>query len=137
MIDDNDLGRLAAMAHALRPDWPIKSLMTYLHAKHAGRPYRDLAVALAWVACDTATKTPKRIEENGPWWSAAVAGDARREATPMPPKITKLRCGRCGFLVVTGEQHACGQLGDPHAGAAAARAAIRPTVSYETEGGRR
>lgn len=143
MINDNDLQRLAAAAHALRPDWPIKSLLTYLHAQHVGRPYRDLAVALAWVAADTATKTPKRLEQAGPWWDAAVAGDATRAATPTRPadtSFTSLRCEKCGFLVVrhqrpdgewVGELHTCGRVADAHEGAARARAEIQPTVRYE------
>jgi hypothetical protein len=94
MIDDNDLARLAAMAHALRPDWPTKSLMTYLHAHHAGRPYRDIAVALAWVAADSSTQTPKRLEENGPWWAATNA--EMPAVTPMPTRVADMRCGRCG-----------------------------------------
>ena len=47
--------RLAAAANALRPDWPVSSLLTYL-SKHKARAYRDVAVALAWIATDPQTK---------------------------------------------------------------------------------
>jgi hypothetical protein len=70
MATDNEVQRLAAMANALKPEWPIKSLITLISRDHAARPYRDLAVALAWVATDARTKTPARLAEAGPWWTA-------------------------------------------------------------------
>lgn len=70
MLSRTEVERLAAMAHELRPDWPVSSLCTWLMASHANRAYRDVAVALAWVAADTATRTPKRMDEAGPWWQA-------------------------------------------------------------------
>lgn len=135
MIGGNDIGRLAAMAHALRPDWPVKSVATYLHATHAKRGYRDLAVALAWVAADPSTKTPKRLEENGPWWLAAVAGDVSRNATTTAPHIDSLRCSKCGAIKPEGdEKHRehCGKRADPHEGAAKAKAEIKATVRFES-----
>jgi hypothetical protein len=130
MIDDNALTRLAAMAHALRPDWPSKSLLTYLHAHHAGRPYRDLAVALTWVAADSATKTPARLDENGPWWQAAAANAEPPTRTPLPTPV----CKRCGhFVTEPNHDEHCARRADPdHARAmrdqavADAKAASRP-----------
>jgi hypothetical protein len=130
MIDETQLARLAGMAHALRPDWPSRSLLTYLHAHHAGRPYRDLAVALAWVAADSATRTPARLDENGPWWKAALAEAPDATRTPSPTPV----CKRCGHFV-TEPNHGehCARRVDPdHArtmrdqAVAAARAAPRP-----------
>lgn len=68
-MNEVELARLAAMAHALRPEWPAQSVKTYLHA-FAGSAFRDVAVALAWVACDPTSATPARLAENGPWWQA-------------------------------------------------------------------
>lgn len=62
--------RLAAAVNLLRPDWPAKSLRTLLDRDHAHRPYHDLAVALVWIATDEQTKTPARLAEAGPWWTA-------------------------------------------------------------------
>lgn len=70
MPTDNEIQRVAAAANALRPEWPIRSLITILSTKYAHRPYRDLAVALAWIAADPSTKTPARLAEAGPWWQA-------------------------------------------------------------------
>jgi hypothetical protein len=70
MPTENQIERLAAMANAIRPEWPIRSLLTILTRDHATRPYRDLAVALAWIATDAKTKTPARLAEAGPWWTA-------------------------------------------------------------------
>ncbi|KRC37503.1 hypothetical protein [Oerskovia sp. Root22] len=73
MLTRTEVERLAAAANALRPDWPLRSLCTFLERDHAHRAYRDVAVALAWVATDPKTQTPKRMNELGPWWQA-VAG---------------------------------------------------------------
>lgn len=92
MIDKNQGERLAAMANAVRPDWSVKSLMTML-ARFRDKPYRDLAVALAWIAADADTTTPGRLAEAGPWWDAAVADTpVSARPTPIPPK----KCPRCG-----------------------------------------
>lgn len=64
-----EMARLAAMAHELRLDWPRQSILTSLHP-FAGRAFRDVAVALAWVATDPDTRTPARLHEDGPWWQA-------------------------------------------------------------------
>ena len=37
MATDNEIQRLAAMANSLRPEWPVKSLVTILARDHAGR----------------------------------------------------------------------------------------------------
>src|SRR5690242_228869 len=90
--------RLAAMSHALRPDWPISSLMTAL-ATHRAKAYRDVAVALAWIATDPLTQTPGRLNENGPWWRATQAGEptftTRNLRCTEHPEEPAGRCGEC------------------------------------------
>lgn len=76
MLSRNDIERLAGAAHALRPDWPVSSLCTWLLKDHAARAFQDVAVALAYVAADPGTKTPKRMNELGPWWGATSSGRA-------------------------------------------------------------
>lgn len=74
-----EIDRLSCMANALRPDWPVNSLRTFI-SQHRGRAYRDVAVALAWIATDAHTNTPARLNEAGPWWRATTAGDG---STPL------------------------------------------------------
>jgi len=74
MATRTELERLAAMGAALRPDWPYRSILTYLLCDHAQRPYRDLAVAFAYIATDPLTQTPKRLSEPGPWWTTTITG---------------------------------------------------------------
>jgi hypothetical protein len=83
MIDQTDAHRLAAMAHALRADWPLRSLVTFIERDLAARAFRDIAVALAYVACEPNSATPKRLLEAGPWWRAASAPS---DQTWRPPR---------------------------------------------------
>lgn len=76
MLTRTEIERLAQSANALRPDWTVRSLCTWLLADHAHRPLRDVAVALAWIATDPGTKLPKRMNEAGPWWIAVRATGA-------------------------------------------------------------
>ena len=85
MPSQNEIERLAAMANALRPEWPVRSLVTLL-TKHGARPYRDLAVALAWIATDAKTKTPARLAEAGPWWTATSMTEGQG------PTQSRMRC---------------------------------------------
>ena len=94
MATDNEIQRLAAATNAIRPEWPIKSLITLISRDHAARPYRDLAVALAWIATDAQTKTPARLAEAGPWWTATSMTEGRG------PGQSRMQCA------VHGEHHA-------------------------------
>ena len=72
-MNPHEIDRIAAAINCLRPDWPVASLRTLLAGpKLAHRPRRDVAVALVWVACESASKTPARVNEHGPWWLAAA-----------------------------------------------------------------
>jgi hypothetical protein len=85
-MNDNEINRIAAMGNALRPDWPVSSLRTLLASDELrSKSRRDMAVALAWVACETDTKTPKRVVESGPWWRAANIETPDR-IVRFPPK---------------------------------------------------
>lgn len=87
-LSRTEVERLAAAAHELRPDWPVTSLVTWLQADHTHRAYRDVAVALAYIATDSETRTPKRMNETGPWWgvgpAAAGTTDIRFERCQEP-----------------------------------------------------
>lgn len=94
MPSDTELSRLADMAHALRPDWHPRSVRAFLATSVRTRAYRDVAVALAAIACDSTTTTPGRLDESGPWWAAAVA--AGGTSTPLPGPGSSRRCDRPG-----------------------------------------
>ena len=82
-MNRTEIERLAGMANRLRPDWPWKSLVTFIEVNLTDRAYRDTAVALAYVACDPQTHTPKRVLEAGPWWQVGAAAADR----PRPSGI--------------------------------------------------
>lgn len=85
-MNDAEIERIAAAINVARPDWPLSSLITLLKRPElAYRPRRDVFVALAWVASETATQTPARVIEAGPWWKA-VAVDSSQALTRYPPK---------------------------------------------------
>ena len=90
MLNRTEVERLAAAANALRPDWPINSLCTLIDRDHRMRPYRDVAIALAHIATDPATRNPARLAEHGPWWEAAQAG-----TTNTTPNVGPGREPRC------------------------------------------
>lgn len=91
-MNDIEIKRLAHAINELRPAWPISSLTTFISRNLAGRNYRDVAVALVWVALDAdgagnyVTETPKRVMEPGPWWRAAEASGSVIHHVRRPPK---------------------------------------------------
>jgi len=75
-VNEVEIARIAAATNQLRPDWPASSLVTLLNRPAlVNRHRRDVAVALAWVACDSTSKTPARVLEAGPWWNAIAEAD--------------------------------------------------------------
>lgn len=75
-MNEHEIDRLASAFHVMRPDWPVASLKTFIAKNLADRPRRDVAVALAWISCESNTASPARVLAAGPWWrAAAVEGD--------------------------------------------------------------
>ncbi|MGI8682054.1 MAG: hypothetical protein ACR2JO_07985 [Mycobacteriales bacterium] len=102
MMEQTDIARLASMANGLRPDWPNASIYTFIARNLSTRAYRDVAVALAWVAADQNTDTPARILEPGPWWRAATVENPGGniapkldETCPVHPAYRASNCGGC------------------------------------------
>ncbi len=126
MISRDETERLADMANALRPDWPLKSLTTFIVNELTRRTYREVAIALAWVATDPATDTPKRMLEAGPWWNASRAQAATVSVVVTRcgehPEHPAARCPAC-------EEANRGEV-DHQAGVAAVRAALREAPRY-------
>jgi hypothetical protein len=125
MLSQTEAHRLAAAIHALRADWPLASLSTFIRTKLADKAYRDAAVALAWVATDEKTTTPARVLEAGPWWRAAQAGDATVSAIthrcPEHPEHKAASCPECGALAVPAAECATWQRPAPSRRARPAR----------------
>jgi hypothetical protein len=91
MLSQVEAHRLAAALNQLRPDWPLASLSTWIRNNLTDRAYRDAAVALTWVACESETTSPARVLEAGPWWRATQAGagtppGTAPTATPGPSR---------------------------------------------------
>ena len=129
MISRDETERLAAMANALRPDWPLKSLTTFIVNELTRRTYREVAIALAWIATDPATDTPKRMLEAWPWWNASRAQAATvsvvvtRCAVQGHEHLPAARCPAC-------EEANRGEV-DHDAGVAAVREALAKAPRYE------
>ncbi len=103
--------RLAAATNQLRPDWPVASVMTFLGKPELSRrAYRDVAVALAWVATDPLTQTPARLLEAGPWWRATQTQGETFTAASMRctdhPTEPAGRCQPCERAASEGVDHA-------------------------------
>lgn len=78
-MNEVETHRIAAAINQLRPDWPIASIKTLLQRPGlANRHRRDVAVALAWVACESESKTPARVLEAGPWWQGSTESTSPR-----------------------------------------------------------
>ena len=85
----NEMDRLAHAVNALRPDWPVGSLRTFIAIHLSAKTYRDATLAFAWIAVDPTTRTPARINESGPWWGVA------NDAPETDRSITAYRGPRC------------------------------------------
>ena len=107
MIDKADAERIAQAIHDLRPEWPAQSVLTLIGNSDdlRTRAYRDLAVALTYVACDPASLTPGRVREAGPWWAHTNAQRATVSAVTTRcgdhPAHPALNCPECAEEVVT------------------------------------
>lgn len=101
MLSRTEIERLAAMANALRPDWPAKSVATTIATHLTHRAYRDVAVALAYVACDPTTQYPNRVLEAGDWWNVTRVtgttgnGSDLRPDEPRCPVHERERARHC------------------------------------------
>lgn len=130
MTTHEERQRLAMMGNALRPDWPPKSLYSLLTDDEVlvKRAYRDVACALAWVATDVETRTPKRLAEPGPWW-----GNAATQVRPRPASFDKaVHCERCGIVHTTLSPCSPPDERSHGAGAAAAREALHEALGKTT-----
>lgn len=66
-MEADHIQRLAKTGNALRPDWPVNSLVTFLGKHFPNRAYADVALVLTKVATDSANETPRLMLEDWPW----------------------------------------------------------------------
>lgn len=123
-MNRDEAQQIATATNIIRPDWPTRQIVTIL-AEQKHRPARDVHLALTWCAWDPDTKTPARINADGPWWHTARLAGVAAEPTQTPP--TYLACPMHGKPEPCTD---CPPPADPKTVAqavAAARAAIRTT----------
>ena len=97
----DETARLAAAAHALRPDWPLTSLRTFITDRYLHEPTHRLAVALVLCALDPTSQTPARLAENRAYWPTLDGRQERHqppragEQCPTHPGYWAGNCGAC------------------------------------------
>ncbi len=74
----DEIQRIAAAMNALRPSWPVRSLVTFIERHHASRAFADLAIAAVAVTLDPKTETPNLLNQHGSWWVAAQTANGGR-----------------------------------------------------------
>jgi len=112
-MNQTDIQRLAAATNALRPDWPIKSLITFIAKNLSDRATLDAVVAMAWIAADPKTETPARVLASGPWWQATrPAGEI---GAPQPDQIHSVEICRVCRKTRAGHDHMAAISDDGHA----------------------
>lgn len=112
-MNQTDIQRLAASVNALRPDWPTKSLTTFIANNLGTRATIDAAVAMAWIATDPDTKTPARVLEAGPWWKATRPAGA--PTGEQPDQIHSAEICRVCRKTRAGHDHMAAISDDGHA----------------------
>lgn len=111
-MSPDEIARLAASAHAHRPDWPTASLRTFIEANYADHAYGDVAVAMAWVCTKTKTATPRLLREGGIWWQAARLDGASAPAREPWNRAdfcatTGMPMDRCVRVKQPDDEHVC------------------------------
>ena len=81
-MDQHDARRIAETGNALRPDWPVRSLMTLL-AEHRHKDPLDVHLAVVWIAYDSSIQSPAILRSDGPWWR--LTRDAKLGTPNLPP----------------------------------------------------
>ncbi|MGH3094820.1 MAG: hypothetical protein ACRDMV_02325 [Streptosporangiales bacterium] len=111
MTEPKQLALIATLGHVIHPDWPERSLRTWLETHITSHNSYTLTVAAVACWADPATHKPARLAEAGPWWPAAHAATGEADRIPTPPKQLD-------------ESWRTGPKGDYQTGAARARAAL-------------
>lgn len=87
-ISRSQAEHLAALVHAIRPDWDAPGILAAL-VKVRTRPLALVAYAAVRAAENTSNRTPAVIALDGTHWRPPTAAEL---PTPIPPS----KCDRCG-----------------------------------------
>jgi hypothetical protein len=90
-VTKHDAEHIAALVHALRPEWDTRGIIAALHPC-AKRPLADTVLAAVRAACDNGARTPGVIPTDGPHWAEKITP---RDQGPL---VTAYRCRDCGGL---------------------------------------
>ena len=118
MPSREEIQRIAGAMNALRPDWRVSSLTTFLTDHCYARSYRALSIAAVAVATDPKCTTPNLLTQDGPWWAGAFQASGEREFSERPsdpswpfcpipghPRIKPgAKCTRCEHEAMTDEK---------------------------------
>ena len=94
MLTTSELTRIARAVIAIRPDWQLNEVYTFLDQRMKDRGFHELATAAAWVAADPLTKKIIRLESSGPWWNLLAQGELTRGAPDVPDHLRCFTCKR-------------------------------------------
>lgn len=86
--------QLAALIHAIRPDWPTPSILAQLRTL-PNTPLEMLAAAALWATSRRDQHDPKVIrEDDGNAWDR-ITGRPQVVPAPKPPRTFGRLCGVC------------------------------------------
>lgn len=68
MLTTSEITRIARAVIAVRPEWKMNEVYTYLDQRMRDRGFQELLIAAVWVASDPNTRKLVRLEASGPWW---------------------------------------------------------------------
>ena len=110
---------IATAVQQLRPDWDHPGIVAALRAAQAHGTPAEVAAAACRLACNLKLRNPGMLAQPGAHWRAPAEGGPTVSVVvtrcPEHPEHPAARCPECA--------HA--ELGDPVAGAAAVREALR------------
>ena len=134
VIDGAGVAHLGRLVAHMRPDWHPPGIRSALEQAMAAHPYAVVAVTAVTAAADPKATTPAVIHARCGWMAPPAPPPTR-----LPPRVSELRCPRCGLVNTEGEAHECQRRADPDTSARyaelarqAARAG-RPDMSGVTE----
>jgi hypothetical protein len=115
VIDGAGVAHLRRLIAHMRPDWHQPGIRAALEQAMAGHPYAVVAVAAVTAAADPKASTPAVIRARCGW--TAPPAPPAPPLTRLPPRVSELRCPRCGLVNTEGEAHECQRRADPDAAA--------------------
>lgn len=94
MLTTSELTRISRAIIAIRPEWQLNEVYTFLEQRMRDRGFHELATAAVWVAADPLTKKIIRLEASGPWWNLLAQGELMRGTPEVPDELRCFTCKR-------------------------------------------